>query len=416
LAVSTDNPDATSPSAPKVDDISGALDDRLRPTALEIASGGMYGDYDASATLDHRDRGGLAPLAALEEAVVPALRRPPCLVSFSGGRDSSCVLAVAVGAARREGLPPPVPITVRVPNALLAEESAWQKDVIQHLGLRDWEVVETSDEMDCLGPFSTRVLRRHGVLYPSNTFLHLPLLDAARGGALLTGFGGDEIFGLWRWSYHADLLARRRRPTLRDPIRFAHAVLPAALRRRRERRRWRWGADLPWLRPDAARMVTELAFAARADQPRSWPRWLDWLRHRRTLCAARWSPSLLAADADALLLEPLLDAQFLAAVASVGGRLSLGNRTTALRAIFGKLLPEHVLSRSTKSHYHEAFWGWRSREFAASWDGTGVDGELVEPAVLKREWLKSNPHRASAMLLQAAWLSQQAPGDPAVIA
>src|SRR6185503_3688944 len=34
------------------------------------------------------------PLAALERAVLPALRRSPCLVSFSGGRDSSAVLAV----------------------------------------------------------------------------------------------------------------------------------------------------------------------------------------------------------------------------------------------------------------------------------------------------------------------------------
>jgi asparagine synthase (glutamine-hydrolysing) len=270
--------------------------------------------------------------------------------------------------------------------------------------------------MDCLGPFSAAMLRCHGVLYPSNTFLHLPLLDAARGGTLLTGFGGDEVFALWRWSYHADLLARRRRPTLRDPVRFAHAVLPATLRRRRERRRWRWSEDLPWLRPEVARAVTELAFAARADQPRSWSRWLEWLRHRRTLCAARWSLSLLAGDADALLLDPLLDAKFLAAVASAGGRLGLGDRTAALRAIFGKLLPEYVLSRTTKSNYHEAFWGRRSREFVASWDGSGVDGELVYPAALKREWLKPNPHRASAMLLQLAWSSQRAQGGVAQIA
>src|SRR3954453_10890812 len=106
--------------------------------------------------------------------------------------------------------------------------------------------------MDRLGPFSVRVLRRDGVLFPPNAFLQLPLFEAARGGTLLTGFGGDEVFAAWRWVHHADLLARRRRATLRDPIRLARAAAPTALRRRWERRRWRWGEDLPWLRPEAA--------------------------------------------------------------------------------------------------------------------------------------------------------------------
>src|SRR5262245_66597824 len=98
----------------------------LRPTALEIASGRMYGEYRASADLPAPSRQrGPNPLAALEKAVLPALRRPPCLVSFSGGRDSSAVLAAATRAAGREGLPPPIPITLRVRNAPMAEESEW---------------------------------------------------------------------------------------------------------------------------------------------------------------------------------------------------------------------------------------------------------------------------------------------------
>jgi asparagine synthase (glutamine-hydrolysing) len=103
----------------------------------------------------------------------------------------------------------------------------------------------------------------------------------------------------------------------------------------------------------------------------------------------------------------MLDPVFLAALASAGGRLGFGDRTTAMRAIFAEALPDAVLSRPTKARYSEAFWGQRTREFAARWQGGGVDDELVDPAALKTEWLKANPHEDSAMLLHAAWLSEQ---------
>ena len=57
-----------------------------------------------------------SPRAALEAVVLRALLRPPCLVSFSGGRDSSLVLAIASDVARRHGLPLPVPATNRFPG------------------------------------------------------------------------------------------------------------------------------------------------------------------------------------------------------------------------------------------------------------------------------------------------------------
>src|SRR5438874_582354 len=53
------------------------------------------------------------PLTALERACLPALERPPCVVSFSGGLDSSVVLAAAGRAARRAGLAEPIPVTHR---------------------------------------------------------------------------------------------------------------------------------------------------------------------------------------------------------------------------------------------------------------------------------------------------------------
>jgi hypothetical protein len=383
-----------------------ASDHALRPSSLEIAAGRMFGEYGDAGGIDHLEGRGRTPLAALEEAILPALAQSPCLVSFSGGRDSSAVLAAATRAARREGLPLPVPITLRVRNAPKAEESEWQERVVRHLGLREWELREVGDEMDRLGPFSVSVLRRHGVLYPPNTFLQIPLLEAARGGCLLSGFGGDELFASWRWRNHADALARRRRPTARDALRLAYAASPGTVRAWREGRRYGL-VGLVWLRPEAARWASRLAAAARAEQPRSWSRWVDWFARRRSVCASQWSLSLLAADADTNLVHPLLDPGFLAALARSGGRFGLGDRTAAMRALFSEVLPEAVLSRPTKAEYGEAFWGHATREFAARWSGLGVDPELVDPAALKAEWLKPRPHEDSAMLLHAAWVIGQ---------
>jgi hypothetical protein len=384
-----------------------ASDHALRPSSLEIAAGRMFGDYRSAVGIDHLADRGRTPLVALEEAVLPALAQARCLVSFSGGRDSSAVLAAATRAARREGLPLPVPITLRVRNAPKAQESEWQERVVRHLGLRDWELREVGDEMDRLGPFSLSVLRRHGVLYPPNTFLQIPMLEAARGGCLLSGFGGDELFASWRWRNHADALARRRRATAHDALRLAYAASPGALRAWRERGRYRL-VGLNWLRPEATRSASRLAAAARAEQPRSWSRWVDWFSRRRSVCASQWSLSLLAADADTVLVHPLLDPRFLVAIARTGGRVGLGDRTAAMRAMFGEVLPDDLLSRPTKAEFGEAFWGRATREFAARWNGLGVDPDLVDPTALKLEWLKPRPHDDSAMLLHAAWLMGQA--------
>jgi asparagine synthase (glutamine-hydrolysing) len=143
--------------------------DPLAPTTLEILAGSPIGPADAPALPPPRP--GRTAREALESTVAVALERQPCLVTFSGGRDSSAVLAVAIHVARREGLPLPVPITVRFSNAPGAGEPRWQELVIAHLGLGDWEVIELGDELDLLGPAAQRNLLRHGVRYPSNCAL-----------------------------------------------------------------------------------------------------------------------------------------------------------------------------------------------------------------------------------------------------
>ena len=63
---------------------------------------------------------------------------------------------------------------------------------MRHLRLPDWERIEISNELELLGPVSGPVLRRHGVLWPPFSYIHVPILGRARGGTVLTGAGGDE--------------------------------------------------------------------------------------------------------------------------------------------------------------------------------------------------------------------------------
>jgi asparagine synthase (glutamine-hydrolysing) len=130
----------------------------------------------------------------------------------------------------------------------------------------------------------------------------------------------------------------------------------------------------------------------------------------REVAATCWSLGLLANDANALLIHPLLAPRFLAAIAHVGGRRGLGVRTALMRALFAELLPEEVIARSSKARFDGAFWRADSRGFAEAWSGEGVDHDLVDPALLREEWLSPSPDARSVMLLQSAWLGLQQPG------
>ena len=65
---------------------------RLAP--LEVATGLVLGVDPKSEVLRQGEATTGSALRSFENAVLPALCRAPCLVSFSGGRDSSAVLAV----------------------------------------------------------------------------------------------------------------------------------------------------------------------------------------------------------------------------------------------------------------------------------------------------------------------------------
>jgi len=198
-----------------------------------------------------------SPRQALEAAVLPALQRPPCVISFSGGIDSSVVLALATHVARRDGLPLPVPITNRFPLIEEADEAEWQELVVTHLGIEDWPRLEWHDELDVVGPVASGLLRRHGILAPANSHFHYPLLEQARGGSLLSGFGGDELFACRSRPTAARVLLHHRRPHLRELPSIAFALAPRALRARVIAGR-RPFHRFTWIRPTQRRQLARL--------------------------------------------------------------------------------------------------------------------------------------------------------------
>jgi asparagine synthetase B (glutamine-hydrolysing) len=371
---------------------------------LEVACGLVFGeDIDAS-RLPARAAGG--PREALESAVVPGLERPPCLVSFSGGRDSAAVLAVATHVARREGLELPVPATNWFPDAAQSDESEWQERIVRHLELDDWQRMAFTDELDCVGPVARATLSRHGLLWPFNAYFHLPLLQRAAGGSLLTGAGGDEAFSTSRFARTQLLLAGAARPQPRDVLRVGFALAPARIRARVLRRRI--PEAFRWLRDNARRAVEQAAANEAAAEPLRWGRRFEWLRRLRHMEVSLDSLDVLADGEGVAIHHPLADGGFWAELAALRRSDRFRSRTDAMRRFFGDLLPEPVIARRTKASFDEAFWNRHSRAFAAGWSGGGVDADLVDTEALRREWTHERPDARTFTLLQAAWLAENA--------
>ena len=364
-------------------------------TPLEVASGLVLGNEprDRSAPVDSD------PRRAIERALLEPLRRSPCLVSFSGGRDSSAVLAVAIAVARREGLPPPIPATLRFRGAAASAETEWQEQVVAHLGLQDWIRLDKTDELDCVGPVATECLARYGLLWPSNAHFHAPLFAHAQGGSFLTGIGGDEILGSSRWLHARSVLSGRVAPKPRDVLAVGLALAPQQLRRLVIHHRMR--APFPWLRPQALADVERRLADDEAAVPFRWGASIRHAAAQRYLRVGTHSLELLAADQDVALSHPFLDGGFVAALAALPPKQRFHSRREGLDAIVGDVLPEAVRSRRTKASFDGAFWHAHSRELAGRWAGEGVDTRLVDVDRLREQWASDAPDPRTYTLLQS---------------
>ncbi len=347
------------------------------------------------------------PVVSMEAVLTRALQRPPCLISFSGGRDSSAMLALAVRVARREGLALPIPATLVIQDSAEAAEDDWQRIMIDHLGLQDWVRISISDELDIVGPVATAALARHGLLWPFNTHFHAPIMERATGGSLVTGFGGDEVALSSETARAEQVLARRRRPHPIDAAVVGLAISPRPVRSWVLRRRAVSSTLKPmvWLTDEGRRSVSRAIGVADAAIPLGWSRVLRHAIWRsRYFRTCEHSFAVLAAARNVEVHHPFADRAVLQALAARGGFGGIGSRTDLVRALFGDALPPAVVKRPTKATFDDAMWTSAARQFAQDWSGGGLPSRFVEGDRLRKHWLEPRPHALSSPLLQAAWL------------
>jgi hypothetical protein len=338
---------------------------------LEIASGLVFGFAPlVSRPMPH---GGATAREALERAILPALLRAPCLLSFSGGTASSAVLAVAVQLARREGLEPPVAVTNRIEGLAGAHETARQEDVIIRLGLTEWIRFDFSDELDLVGPVAMRVLRHHGFLWPSHAHISMPLVEWAAGGSLITGLGQRNALG-----EPGGLLCR-------DP------------------------GPLPWLRRSAQREVRARWAADVVARPRTAQRPPWWWAALRQVQIGIELLRRLGAELRVEICHPLIDPVFTSALGELPA-----NQASA-DALFGDLLPSKLLVQPPTPIHRNGFWGSHSRELAEGWDGENVDPALVDPEALRLQWSLPRPDARTFLLLQAVALARESRSRAAIV-
>lgn len=374
---------------------------------LEIASHVLIGPDHV--TTRREPSAGRPAIEVLEQSLLQALRRPPCHVGFSGGRDSSALLAVAARVARREHLPDPIPSTLRFGGAPLTHEEDWQRFVIGHLGLSERLVRDVTDELDLVGPVAAALMTRDGLPYPYNLHLLTPLIEQARGGSLVTGLGGDQV--LDGAGPILDVVARRARPAPRDVLRVGAAVSPRPVRRRVMRTRV--GLTFPWLRPEANRMLTHAWLEQHIRHPVRWDRLMRELSRSRFMRLTVRRLAAIGELAGTAIHHPFAEPGFVSALGRDAGPTGFASRTAVLQALFGDILPAELIARPTKASFDEVLWNRHTRTFLARLDENtleealatlGLDA-LVDPRALWAHWHDEAPLANSFLLLQACWLA-----------
>jgi hypothetical protein len=381
--------------------VNAAADPFLRLTPREESLSVPLGSMTTSVPQAH----GTAR-QAFEQALMPALRSGACHVLFSGGRDSSFVLAVATAVARREGLAVPVPVTAHYPDQPESDESSWQELVLGHLGISERIVVTVHDERSFLSPTCQESLARRGLLWPAAVQSQPVLLrDLPAGAHVLTGEGGDGVLAPARGTPLHLLMASRRRPSRALLHAVADSLEPAPLHSSRLLRDDVFRRSTAWLAEPARVELARDAAAVRG--PLRWDRSKRHLLTLRTTHLAMHNTAAGAAELGLTMSHPIADPGFVAALAADGGARGFRGRTDTFRRLAGDLLPDAILARTTKARFNSSRWGDRERDFAVGWDGSGVDPQDVDPEVLRREWLSESPAPTSKFLLHAAWCARQ---------
>lgn len=374
---------------------------------LELATGIVSGADEHSGI--ELVPGHHTPLAALAEILAEALEQPPCFVTFTGGRDSSAMLGLAAAVARRRGLPDPRPLTMVFPHVRSSDETSWQELMLSFLEIDRgcWERITIGPgELDLVGAEASAMLTRHGLLYPPNVLLALPVVKHVGTATVVSGIEGDGLLGGWRHAYFTDLVARRRPFEIMEFARHAYQFAPRAVRHRIVRER---ALPMPWLTREAYERFRDNWAQEKVTAPRRWDSWVAWWARRRYHRLLRSSFDEVGAAYGTRPIHPLMDGRFLSALATAGGAWGFGDRRQVMHAVFGSYLPRPVLDRQTKAAtFTDLVWGPRSREFAAAWDGRGLDPTCVDAERLQEIWTGLSttdaPDELTSLLLQYLWL------------
>ena len=377
---------------------------------IELASGIVSGSTAGFAAKLPRTFD--APLIVLEDILADALAGGSCFVSFTGGRDSSAMLAVAVRVARERALPPPIPVTMVFPSVSSSDETSWQTLLLKHLKLdaNSWErIVVKEGELDLIGASAADLIARHGLLYPPNVLLALPIVNRIGDSTVVTGIEGDGLLGGWRHAYFSDVLRRNRPVRIRELSQELYQFAPLSVRRTVVRSR---ALQMPWLTTAGYEQFATAWADEKITAPRTWDKWVEWWSHRRYLDLIKDGFDRVAADYGTKAVHPLLDGRFLGSLACHGGKMGYGDRRQLMHAIFGADLPPELLNRTTKAAtFSELVWSNKTKAFAASWDGRGVDERVVDVDSLRAIWRgdspASVPDELTSLLLQSVWLSRQ---------
>lgn len=381
-------------------------------TALEVAVARPLGLQKGTLPLGEAEGDLREPVLAFEAVLTEALARPPCLVSFSGGRDSSGVLALAAKVSRQHGLTPPVPATLVFPGDDAADEEQWQALVLKDLALPDWaRITVHPGELDVVGPVAAKVLRRHGLLWPFNAHFHVPIIERATGGSVVTGIGGDEVAWASVSSRPERLLARQERVARwRTAASLGYAFCPRPVREVVCRLWYR--EEMPWLtRPGRSAARSAISHDS-ADVPFGFDRKLGWAWRSRYCQLTLASYKSLATANDVHMLHPFADQRVLEALAATGGIPGFGSRRALVRRLFGGVMPNAVMERVSKATFTNQSLTDSASSFGLRWSGRGLDHELVDVEWLKADWSSAAPHPRTVSLLQAAWLHDQGMGPP----
>ncbi len=348
----------------------------VQPDVLELVTGMMLGKNDVHPI--SRIEGRRPVREVLEEHVRRALLRSPCIVSFSGGRDSSTILALATHVARRDGLPDPIPATLVFPDFPATHEEDWQRIVLDHLGINEWIRLPFKHELELVGPVALDLLAQFGVLFPSNTHLHVPMMAKASGGSLLTGVGGDEVLDS-RGHPLFRVVAGHRRLRRSDLRTLPRLAAPPVLRRKvKASRPSRHG--ITWLTEEAWALVGQRQ--AEQELPERLGTAMRAWHADRYYCALVDSFAKLASVHDVSCVNPFLDRESLASLSHDAGAAGFVSRQSALQRYVGDLLPTQFLARTSKAKFDDPFHGPATNTAVHQWDGAGFPSELVDADLL----------------------------------